>query len=184
MCEPKSLFAEGEALPRVKFSFKQKSLKGEVTTLPAGPQPLPLSLSRVHRLPSPNLGACPSCRGSICPCRFATDLPPCPPQPQDSPGFAAFSLPPSLCQDMALVASPLRLPGKTGLDFHLYAIFDGHNGDETARFCKKNVARELLPRLPAEAMPPSEDRQALEVRLVPSTTPPTATSKWRRSPWG
>ena len=66
---------------------------------------------------------------------------------------------------MALAATPVRLPGRDNLEFQVFAVFDGHSGDKTAKFCKKNLVKELLPRLPDTQMPSEDNKAAFEVNI-------------------
>jgi hypothetical protein len=68
-----------------------------------------------------------------------------------------------LSQDKALVATDLEVPGVCGLKCHVFAVFDGHNGGKTAKYCKDNLLDELLPRLPMEEMPPESRKEEFQV---------------------
>eukprot|EP00193_Tetraselmis_chui_P002710 CAMPEP_0177762566 /NCGR_PEP_ID=MMETSP0491_2-20121128/6413_1 /TAXON_ID=63592 /ORGANISM="Tetraselmis chuii, Strain PLY429" /LENGTH=547 /DNA_ID=CAMNT_0019278629 /DNA_START=37 /DNA_END=1680 /DNA_ORIENTATION=+ len=65
-------------------------------------------------------------------------------------------------EDKALVATDLEVPGVCGLKCHVFAVFDGHNGGKTAKYCKDNLLDELLPRLPMEKMPPESRKEEFQ----------------------
>ena len=135
-----SLFSRESEMPQVSFSFKQRILKGEVSTT---------------RMPPARPHTCICCRRR----QLYTAPGRCDRKATDATGLSLLST----IQDMALAATPVRLPGRDNLEFQVFAVFDGHSGDKTAKFCKKHLVKEFLPRLPDTQMPSEDNKAAFEV---------------------
>ena len=58
-----------------------------------------------------------------------------------------------------------HLSGEGKLPISVHAVFDGHNGNKTAFFCRKYFVETLLPRLPSGPIPPETDTKSFEEYL-------------------
>lgn len=63
-------------------------------------------------------------------------------------------------------ASIVKLSPSSDLEVGVYAVFDGHNGPNTAHFCKDHLLGELLSRLPKGAIPPETDTEKFQIHLL------------------
>ena len=146
-------------MPAIKVARKQKSLKGEVSLR---------SHSCTPPLPCIN-------RHVSVPYQFPRNVETCLLSAQSSAvGFEqyisydcstrAHAILLRHLQDSAVVAFPMHLPNiKTNV--HIFAIFDGHGGKGASMLCKRNLLKELLPRLPNQQLPPESDVVAFQARF-------------------